>query len=87
MRISIKNLKFQPFEDKFKANYTFPNGYIVNIIKKKNSLFDTEVFPEVDYLEPLKNANEEELLDYLNQVADIPEKRSGFADFDMNEDE
>ncbi len=88
MRISIKNLRFLPFsENKEKASHTFPNGYNVSVVKNKQNDFDCDIFPEVDYIEPIRNGNEQDVLDYLNIVADIPEKLSGFDDFDMDDED
>lgn len=90
MRISIKNLRFLPSasNNKEKANHTFPNGYHVTIEKdKKNNTFDCDIFPEIDYLDPIRQGTKQDVLDYLNEVADIPEKLTGLEDFDMDEDD
>lgn len=74
--------------NKEKASHTFPNGYNVSVEKnKQTNTFDCDIFPEIDYLEPVRNGTEQDALDYLNEVADIPEKLTGLEDFDMDEDD
>lgn len=88
--MNFKDLKFYPLpngDGKSQAKYTCKNGQFVTVTKNSDNSFDTETIPTVDFIPVVKNGTEQEVLDFINEVAQVAESSIGLEDFDLDEDD
>ena len=88
--MNFKDLKFYPLPDsdgKSQAKYVCKNGQFITVTKNSDNSYNAETIPTVDFIPVVKNGIEQEVLDFINEVAQVVEPSIGLEDFDLDEED